>query len=179
MVVSDQEDRVYSVLDSLGIEYSRYRHPAVFTIEETKKHWGGFPGTHCKNLFLRNKKGTCHYLVILEQSKAVDMKSLTKKLQEDRLSFASPERLMRYMALETGAVSPFGLINDRHHEVRVVIDQELKGAERIFFHPNINTATVGISFSDFEIFLDWCGSSIRYLSLPPGTTKQGGGRSPK
>lgn len=96
MAVSDQEGRVYSVLDSLGIEYSRYTHPPVFTIEEAKSHWGDFPGTHCKNLFLRNKKGTCHYLVILEQSKVADMKSLTKRLQEARLSFASPERLMRF-----------------------------------------------------------------------------------
>jgi Ala-tRNA(Pro) deacylase len=163
MAGSNREGRVYSILDSLGIEYSRYAHPPVFTIEEAKRHWGNLPGTHCKNLFLRNKKGTCHYLVILEQSKTADMKSLTEKLQEDRLSFASPERLMRYMKLETGAVSPFGLINDRLHEVRVVIDQELKGAERIFFHPNINTATVGISFSDFEKFLEWCGCRIQYL----------------
>ena len=165
MTISNQEKQLHSILDSLGIDYSRYEHPPVYTIEEARKHWGDIPGIHCKNLFLRNKKGSRHYLVILEQSKVADMKSLSIRLHEDRLSFASPERPMRYLGLETGAVSPFGLINDKNHEVKVVVDEELKGADRIFFHPNVNTATVGLNFPDFERFLAWCGNSIYYLSF--------------
>lgn len=162
---SESEKKVYEVLDRLGIAYSKLEHPSVFTVEQAEKHWGSITGAHCKNLFLRNKKGNRHYLAILESSKSADLKVLIKQLGEDRLSFASPERLMRYLGLEPGAVSPFGLINDSQKEVRVVVDQDLKNAERINFHPNVNTATVGIDFTDFEKFLAWCGNSLLYLQL--------------
>lgn len=161
----ESEQKVYEVLKRLGISYIRHEHSPVFTVEEAEKHWENISGAHCKNLFLRNKKGNRHYLVILESSKQADIKALTKKLGEDRLSFASGERLVRYLGLETGAVSPFGLINDSKKEVQVVIDQDLKKEERINFHPNVNTATVGVDFKDFEKFLAWCGNSIHYLQF--------------
>ncbi len=163
MVQSDKEAGVYEVLKKLDISFTRHEHPPVYTVEEAEKHWTSIAGAHCKNLFLRNKKGNRHYLVILESCKIVDLKSLTKRLGEDRLSFASEERLMRYLGLGTGAVSAFGLINDRENHVQVVIDEDLKEAEAVNFHPNVNTATVGISFADFEKYLAWCGNSIRYL----------------
>jgi len=162
---SESEKKVYEVLGRLGIAYSKLEHPPVFTVEQAEKHWGSITGAHCKNLFLRNKKGNRHYLVILESSKSADLKALTKQLGEDRLSFASPERIMRYLGLEPGAVSPFGLINDNQKEVRVVIDQGLKNADRINFHPNVNTATIGIDFTDFEKFLVWCENNLLYLKL--------------
>jgi Ala-tRNA(Pro) deacylase len=162
---SESEKKVYEVLERLGISYSRLEHPPVFTVDQAEKHWGSITGAHCKNLFLRNKKGNCHYLAILQSSKSADLKALTKQLGEDRLSFASPERLMRYLGLEPGAVSPFGLINDSQKEVQVVVDRDLKKVERINFHPNVNTATLGINFADFEKFLAWCGNSLLYLQL--------------
>lgn len=161
----ESEQKLYEVLKRLGISYIRHEHSPVFTVEEAEKHWENISGAHCKNLFLRNKKGNRHYLVILESSKQADIKALTKKLGEDRLSFASGERLVRYLGLETGAVSPFGLINDSKKEVQVVIDQDLKKEARINFHPNVNTATVGVDFKDFEKFLAWCGNSIHYLQF--------------
>jgi len=163
MALSEKEERVYEVLDELGISYNRHEHPPVYTVEEAEKQWTEITGAHCKNLFLRNKKGNRHYLVILEASKVADLKSLNKLLGEDRLSFASEKRLMRYLGLETGAVSVFGLINDKEKHVKVVIDEDLKKVEAVNFHPNVNTATVGISFLDFEKFLTWCGNTIRYL----------------
>ena len=166
-MTTDAEQKVYESLEKLSITWVVRRHPPVFTVEEAEKHWEGIEGAHCKNLFLRNKKGSHHYLVILEHSKMADMRVLARKLGEDRLSFASPERLMRCLGLETGSVSPFGLINDRNKEVRVVIDGSLKGASKVNFHPNVNTATVGINFADFIRFLNWCGNEVRYIDLPP------------
>jgi Ala-tRNA(Pro) deacylase len=163
MEISEKEKKVYDVLNDLGISYDRYGHPPVYTVEEAEKQWTDIIGAHCKNLFLRNKKGNRHYLVILEASKVADLKSLNKLLGEDRLSFASEKRLMKYLALETGAVSVFGLINDGENHVKVVIDEDLRNAEAVNFHPNVNTATVGISFPDFEKFLAYCGNAVRYL----------------
>lgn len=159
------ERRLLALLGSLRIPYTRVEHPPVFTVEQARTHWRDLEGTHCKNLFLRNKKGTRHYLVILEETKTADLKHLTRFLEEDRLSFASPERLKRYLGLEPGAVSPFGLMHDVENEVAVLIDQDLEGAARIYFHPNVNTATVGLSFEDFERFLGHTGHAIRYFRV--------------
>lgn len=164
-MVEEQAKKVYEVLGNLGVFYVKHEHPPVFTVEEAEKHWKNISGTHCKNLFLRNKKGNRHYLVILESSKKADLKQLSNQLGEDRLSFASEERLMRYLGLERGSVSPFGLINDSRKEVRIILDQDLKEADRVNFHPNVNTATVGIDFRDFERFLTWCGNSMLYVQF--------------
>jgi len=103
---TENEEKVYEVLKKLGIPYTKHEHPPVYTVEQAEQYWEDIEGTHCKNIFLRNKKGKRHYLVILLSSKKADLKALERQLGEDRLSFASPERLMRYLRLEPGAVSP-------------------------------------------------------------------------
>jgi Ala-tRNA(Pro) deacylase len=165
-----QEQAVYAVLDALRIAYTRHEHPPVFTVEEAEQHWQGIDAVHCKNLFVRNKKGNAHYLVVVERSKMVDMKRLTTKLNEDRLSFASPERLATHLGLTPGAVSPFGIINNRDHAVAIVLDEDLRSAERVAFHPNVNTATIALSFADFERFLASRGNPVRYLVFSPAAT---------
>ena len=165
MTVNEIEREVREALDELGISYVRHEHPAVFTVREAEKYWGGLRGAHCKNLFLRNNRGNRHYLVIAEASRRVDLKALTSKLNEDRLSFASPGRLMKYLGLEPGSVSPFGLIHDKGHEVRIVLDAELRSAGSVNFHPNTNTSTLGLSFADFERFLAWCGNPVEFIHL--------------
>lgn len=149
----DPAPAVYAALDALGIRYERYEHPPVFTAEEAAVHWAPLAGTKCKNLFLRNKEGNRHYLVILEISKAADLRQIVKFVGDDRLSFGSPERLMNELGLTPGSVSPFGLINDEDGSVRVLIDADLRGAERLIFHPNINTASVVVSWQNLEKFL--------------------------
>src|SRR3954463_7431776 len=116
---------VYDALDALGITYERYEHPPVFTGEEAAEHWAAIPGTPVKNLFLRNKKGDRHYLVILGIDKQADLRQLVKVIGDDRLSFGSPERLHRCLAVTPGSVSPLGLIHDTSHSVRVIVDSDL------------------------------------------------------
>ena len=103
--------------------------------------------------------------MIVEASKRVDLKDLTRKLKEDRLSFGSPQRLGRYLGIEPGSVSPFALINDPNKEVRVVVDRGLKSSGHVSFHPNVNTATLSISFPDFEKFLASCGHKTEFLEI--------------
>jgi len=161
----DPAPPVYAALDELGIRYDRYEHPAVFTAEDASKYWDPIAGTQCKNLFLRNKKGDRHYLVVVEIGKRVDLKDLVKIVGDDRLSFGSPERLMAQLGLTPGSVSPFGLIHDNDGSVRVLIDQDLRGAERLIFHPNINTASVVVSWADLERFLATRRNTVRIVSL--------------
>lgn len=156
---------IYQVLGKLGIKYKKYDHPPVFTAEEASKFYHLIPGAQCKNLFLRNKNGNTHYMVIIPDAKKADLKMLAKQLQESKLSFASPERMMKYLSLTPGSVSPFGLINNEEKNVIVIIDKWLTEQPIINFHPNINTATLGLSQEDFQKFLGWCGNKLTIFDL--------------
>jgi len=162
----DPAPAVYAALDALGISYERHEHPAVFTAADASQFWDPIPGVQCKNLFLRNKKGDRHYLVVVEIGKRVDLKDLVRTVADDRLSFGSAERLMAELGLTPGSVSPFGLLNDADGSVRVLIDQDLKGADRLIFHPNINTASVVVSWADLERFLATRANRVSVISLP-------------
>jgi Ala-tRNA(Pro) deacylase len=163
--MTELESTVVARLRELGISYTRHEHPPVATVEEAQQHWAGIDATHCKNLFLRNQKGDRHYLVILEHSKKANLRQVADQIGDGKLSFGSPERLMRYFGVTPGSVSPFGLINDRAHAVRVVLDRDFQWAERLTFHPNINTVTFTLSAADFRRFLQACGNAVQYVTV--------------
>ena len=162
--MADPEE-VYAALDALGIDYQRYEHPPVFTGEAAAEHWGRIAGTQVKNLFLRNKKGDRHYLVILEITKQADLRHLVKVIGDDRFSFGSPERLLATLGVTPGSVSPFGLLHEGARDVRVIVDQDLRTMDRLIFHPNLNTLSVTISVADFERFLATRPNTVRWLAL--------------
>ena len=160
-----EEVPVVARLNELGIAFERHEHPPVATVEEASRHWAGIDATHCKNLFLRNQKGDRHYLVVLVAAKRADLRAVAAQIGDGKLSFASPERLMTHLGLTPGSVSPFGLINDREHAVRVVLDRDFQTAARLAFHPNINTRTFTIAASDLTRFLAACGNAVQYVNI--------------
>jgi Ala-tRNA(Pro) deacylase len=163
--MTTQESEVVARLRALGIAWERHEHPPAATVEEAERHWAGIDATHCKNLFLRNQKGTRHYLVVLVASKKADLRAVADQIGDGKLSFASPARLMTHLGLTPGSVSPFGLIHDTEHQVRVVLDRDLKAASRVSFHPNINTVTLTITFSDFQKFLETARNTVQYVTV--------------
>jgi Ala-tRNA(Pro) deacylase len=158
-------EEVFKILDNLGIKYKKFEHVAVYTVEEADGLNLGIDGAKNKSLFLRNAKGDKHYLVMLNGKKRLDLLNLQALLNETRLSFASPERLLKYLKLTPGSVSPLGLINDTNHEVNVVVDKELLKYKNLAFHPNINTQTIAMNVDDFNKYLDNTGNKISYLDL--------------
>lgn len=162
--MTPEEAPVHARLAALGIAFRRYEHPPVATVEAAVRHWSAIDARHCKNLFLRNQKGTRHYLVIVEYLKRVDLRSVAEQIGDGKLSFASPDRLRAHLGLTPGSVSPFGLIHDAGHLVRVVLDSDLKSAGLLSFHPNINTVTLTLTFADFLRFLDDCGNAVQYVT---------------
>src|SRR3954462_9924951 len=160
-----QEIPLVARLNELGIAFTRHEHPAVATVDEASEHWAGIDATHCKNLFLRNQKGNRHYLVVLTATKRADLRAVADQIGDGKLSFASPERMMTHLGLTPGSVSPFGLINDREHAVRVVLDRDFQQSSRLAFHPNINTATLTIAAEDFKKFLDACGNPVQHVVI--------------
>jgi len=150
-------------LAGLGIPCTRHDHPPVATVAEAEHHWGGIDALHAKNLFLRNQKGTRHFLVVLAFTRRGDLAALGDHFGEKKLGFASPERLLTCLGLTPGSVSPFGLINDPGHRVEVAIDVAIRDAERVAFHPNVNTATLVISGADFQRYLAAVGHVVHWI----------------
>ena len=118
--------QLFARLDELGLAHRTVEHAPVFTVEEAKQHRGVLPGHHIKNLFLRNKKEEM-WLVVALEDRAIDLKRLGERLGAGRLSFGSPERLRTYLGVEPGSVTPFSVINDADHAVRLVLDCRPQG----------------------------------------------------
>lgn len=163
--MDDNEMKVYEVLEKLNIDYEKYDHPAVFTCREADIYTSGLKGVHTKNLFLRNKKGDSHYLVVMCEDKILDIKSFGEIISEKNISFASPERMMKYLKLTPGSVSIFGIINDTEHSVKVYMDEDIMKEEFINSHPNVNTSTLVIKVSDILRFLEESENKYQTISL--------------
>lgn len=140
-------------LEALDIPHSTFEHAPVFTVEESKQIRREQSGAHVKNLFLRNKKGTM-WLVTCLEDRRVDLKWLAELLGAGRFSFASPERLMKYLGVVPGAVTTFAVINDTTGVVRVALDRALLDAPLVNLHPLTNAMTTTISSADLLRFLD-------------------------
>jgi Ala-tRNA(Pro) deacylase len=140
-------------LTELGIEVVTAKHKPVFTVEEAKAHRGEIAGCHTKNLFLRNKKGAM-WLVVCLEDRVIDLKTLGRKTGAGNLSFGSAERLMKYLGVIPGAVTPFGVLNDSGGKVRVVLDRDILEREPLNFHPLDNAMTTSIGAADFVRFLE-------------------------
>jgi Ala-tRNA(Pro) deacylase len=157
--------QVYDALAALSIPFEYHEHPPVPTVEEASKYWKNIEAAHCKNLFFRNHKGSKHYLVILDYRQNLSIKDLEFRLRQGKISFASNERMKKYLGLEPGSVSVFGLINDINHEVFVFIDENLRKFSNISFHPNLNTASLVIGISDLIKFLNFFKNQYEFISL--------------
>jgi len=159
------QKELYELFGNLAIQYEYHEHPALATIEDAKIHWKDYKSGRCKNIFFRNHKGDRHYLVILEHLRQLDIHDLEKRLSQGKLSFASDKRLKKYLGVEPGSVSPFGLINDIEKHVHLFIDEKLNESDRLAFHPNINTATIVISKTDLLKFLEYTGNTYEFIRL--------------
>ena len=160
-----KSEKVLQLLSELDIKYELYEHPPVPTVEDALPYWDKIDATHCKNLFFRNHKGNRHYLVILKHNRKLNIRDLEQRLKQGKISFASPRRMERYLGLSGGSVSVFGLINDEENHVHLFLDDGLKSADKISFHPNENNATVVISDQSFIKFLDWSKNSYEFITL--------------
>lgn len=152
--------------DSLDIAHRAVTHPPLFTVEQSKELRGEMPGGHTKNLFLRNKKGAM-WLVTCLEDRDVDLKTLGEQLGAGRLSFGKPERLMRYLGVLPGAVTPLAVINDTAGQVELAIDSALLAHDPVNVHPLTNDMTVALSPGDLLRFLEAVNHPPRMLEFGP------------
>ena len=159
------EENVYNYLKELNIKYSVLEHDAFFTCEASgsfyKEHSAG---ADCKTLFLRNRKGKKYFMIVLLSHKKLDIKKFAESIDEHpKMSFASPERLLKKVGLTPGSVTPFGLLHENAEDVSVYIDSEIFENDDVHFHPLRNTATIKLSTDDFHKYLDSLSQEISII----------------
>ena len=160
-----EREKVFARLEELGVSYEVTEHPAVFTIGEMDALGLTAKGEVCKNLFLRDAKGRRHFLVVVPGEARADLRALAAQLESSKLSFASAERLEKYLGLKQGEVTPLGVLNDADAAVEVVFDRGLERFPCLGVHPNDNTATVWLSLADILRVVEGNGNAIRWVTL--------------
>jgi Ala-tRNA(Pro) deacylase len=151
-------------LATLGIDAPTVSHAPVFTVEQAQALKGDLAGAHTKNLFVRDKKGVM-WLIVAMASQPVDLKALSELLGLKRFSFGSPKRLMRYLGVQPGSVTPFAVVNDYGGLVSVALDTSLRDHAVWNFHPLVNSMTTSIGAEDMLRFLDAVDHPPRWVSL--------------
>lgn len=161
-------------LTALGIAHVTHTHPPVFTVEESKAQRGVLPGGHCKNLFLKDKKGQ-HWLVVALENAAIALNGLDRIIGSARLSFASPERLWDHLGVRPGSVTPFALVNDTERRVNVVLQQAMLEHSPLNYHPLLNDRTTALSPDDLLRFIRAGGHEPRIVDFGRVDPDAGGG----
>jgi Ala-tRNA(Pro) deacylase len=95
----------------------------------------------------------------------VDIKKLPSVIGSDRLSFGSPERLWDYLGVRPGSVCPYAIINDKHKDVKILLDRSMMETERVNYHPLLNTMTISVKPSDLIRFIESCGHTPHIVDL--------------
>jgi Ala-tRNA(Pro) deacylase len=98
-----REEALYERLRALGINWIRYAHVPVFTVEEALQVNLSQPGGHTKNLFLKDKKGSL-WLVVLRDDFRLDLNALSKQIGAPRFSFGSGELLIETLGVRSPEV---------------------------------------------------------------------------
>ena len=162
-----QPDDIFNILQHANIDYTTYHHPPLRTVADAKAlciNFGNDEG-QIKNLFLKNKKGKM-WLLTIHQNTKIDLKKTAQQLQAKQFSFCSEPRLMTFLGVKPGAVSPFCLLNDCKHEVNFYIDERLMSHQFWYPHPLDNTQTLKIKRQDLLSILEQHGHGYQILTKP-------------
>ena len=156
--------KVKDYLKEKDIKFKEFEHPPVYTCEEAEKYNKEIKGIHSKNLFIKDRKSKRFYLIVLPANKKLDMDKLSDILS-NKIKFANENDLREILGLETGAVSPFGLINDVENRVILVIDKLVLESDFVSFHPNINTMTLELDKKEFEKYIKSLKNEVKIVDL--------------
>lgn len=156
---------VLETLNGLNISYEKFDHAPVYTCEEANLINSHISGAKTKNLFLRDRKGKRHFLVVVLDEKQIDLNFLSESLGIKQLSFASPERLEKYLGTKPGSVSILGIINDPDGFVELIIDQDIWQSKALQCHPLVNTSTLVIKLSDIDTLFKHLGRVSKIIKL--------------
>lgn len=156
---------VKATLENLDIPYEIVEHPPALTTEEADQFIVGIEGVRTKSMFLTNKKKTAYYLLIMDDTKRLDMDKFKDLVSANRIKMASSDSLAEQMKLPPGVVSIFGLLNNNSKNIQVYFDKEILSEPRMSFHPNVNTKTIFLSTQDVLKFIQAIGYDYTIIDL--------------
>lgn len=166
-----KELRVYDLLDSLNIPYQRVDHEAAMTMDACAAVDTALEAAMCKNLLLCNRQCTDFYLLMLPGDKPFKTSVLSKQIGTSRLSFAAGEYMEEFLNITPGSLSVMGLMNDKDHRVKLLIDEDILHAEFIGVHPCVNTASLRLRVDDLvQAVIPAMDHTITTVNLPRGET---------
>lgn len=161
----DRYKTVEEHLNALNIPFQLVEREAALTTEQADRFIEGIEGVRTKTMFLTNKKKTQFFLVIMDDRKRLDMKAFGNLTQTKGIQMASENSLYEKMLLPPGVVSPFGLLSNADHDIRVFIDREIISADRMSFHPNTNEKTVFLRTGDVIRFIESLDYTVNVVDL--------------
>ena len=161
----EQYKMVKDKLNELNIDFKIVEHPPAFTTKQADEFIEGHEGVRTKSMFLTDRKKRNFYLVILDESKRLDIDFFKDLVGEKKVKMASESSLMEKMKLPAGTVSPFGLLNNEDHDIKFYIDKEISDEEIMTFHPNTNEKTLFIKTKDLFKYLKDIGYEINIIEL--------------
>lgn len=149
----------------MGIQFKIVEHEPAYTTEEADKYIEGYDGVRTKTMFICNKKKTNYYMIIMDDSKRLDMNKFKEIVSEKQMKMASEEALNQKLGIKPGMVSPFGLLNNDEKDVKIYMDKEIITEEIMTFHPNDNTKTLFITTNDLFKYIENIGYEINIIEL--------------
>lgn len=160
------KENVLKKMQELNIDYKEVEHVPVYTIEDMDNLGNIFEDAKiCKNLFVRDQKGKRHFLIVMPEEKRAPLSEIATKIGSTKLSFASSERLMKYLKLTPGSVTPLAIINDEENAVEVIFDEDLKNEKLLGVHPCENTSTILITPSNLEKYVNELNNKLKYIKI--------------
>lgn len=157
-------ETLLAYFDEKSLSYELHKHDPVFTVADLENVKSTISGGHCKNLFLKDKKGNLA-LFSAHADAQVDLKKLAKKMGLGHFSFGKPELLKDKLGVTPGSVTAFALINDQDKEIHFAIDRQLSEFDVVNFHPLDNSMTVSMPYTDFEKFITSLGRELNIINL--------------
>ncbi|MBA3954276.1 prolyl-tRNA synthetase associated domain-containing protein [Candidatus Dependentiae bacterium] len=158
------KENLFNKLEELNIKYQTYNHEPLLTIEQSLKAAFHIPGIGCKNLFLKDNKNNLYLIVAVYDTK-IALKPLSKNIKAPELRFANEELLKQYLGVVPGSVTPFGILNDKDHNVKILLDSRIFNYDQAGFHPLENTQTTVISTKDLKKFIEYCGNFNQIINF--------------
>ena len=158
-------DKVKEYLNTIGIQFKIVEHEPAYTTEEADKYIEGHDGVRTKTMFICNKKKTNYYMIIMDDSKRLDMNKFKEIVSEKQMKMASEESLKEKLGIKPGMVSPFGLLNNDEKDVKIYMDKEIITEEIMTFHPNDNTKTLFITTKDLFKYFGNIGYDLSIIEL--------------
>jgi Ala-tRNA(Pro) deacylase len=160
------KQEIYDFIKSRNIWYEVTEHKAVFSMKELSEVEVLYPEYDAKNLFVRDDKKRNYYLITVRGNKRVDLKKFRNDNGIRPLSFASADDLKNIMDLVPGAVTPFGLLNDKDFKVTFYLDKDFFKDEQIIgIHPNDNTATIWLKVTDLIDIIKEYGHEVNVVDI--------------